>query len=140
MIRVQRVKAAEVVRRSFFYRPYLEEALDRSRGECTAKGLLSQAETETVQFWEIMDGPKLIGLLTTSITDYERGAVVRVLTLAGERMAEWQAEMDQALISFGWDHKCRWIEFAGRKGFGPALEKLDYEPVYTVFSKELPNE
>lgn len=141
MTTLLRLTDKETLRQAFDIQSEVDKALVRSRGEFTALDILGRVADGTAQVYlaEGREGERQ-ATLVTEVIDYPQGSALRVITLTGKDLRSWRNDLDWALMNLAEAMHCRWIEFAGREGFEKALEGLGYEKVYTVYSKELPDE
>jgi hypothetical protein len=93
-----------------------------------------------MQLWIVFDeenNKKIKAVVTTQIIRYPQKKVCRIVTLGGEGMEEWVAEVLEILEEWSIEQECEAMETVCRKGFIKKLKSFGYEQTYTILGKEL---
>jgi hypothetical protein len=140
MITVNRISRTRL---PFFWlklEPLITRALNRSQGELDSGDVRDAALRDQMQIWVVRDDLKLVGVASTEVVSYPKYDALRVVTLSGEGMDSWVADLFATLQSFALSIHALKLEAYGRKGFVKKLETFGFVPVYTSIVKDLTTE
>jgi hypothetical protein len=93
-----------------------------------------------MQLWVVFDeenGKEIKAVVTTQLINYPQKRVCRIVTLGGEGMDEWVAQILEVLEEWSEEQGCDAMETVCRKGFVKKLKNFGYEQTYTIVGKEL---
>lgn len=118
--------------------PFLQGALDTTRGRYNMQTLRQLLYKGELVLWLVLDDGKPIAALTTRITDYPAGSRALAMDwIAGERMRDWLPMAHSLMSRYAKDNDCTHMEGYGRKAWGRWLRKYGWEPEYTAFRMDL---
>lgn len=84
----------------------------------------------------IVDG-NIIGYTVTSIQQYPLMRVMTIDFLAGHNVDEWLDEGAEVLNAYAFDCGCAKMEFRGRVGWKPRVQKYGWEPKSINFERDI---
>lgn len=140
-MKVHEVPLQEVREFMPFIYPFLVEAADHSRGQCSAQlfadDVLRGALTPLLVYGnEGLVGCVTMGLLNTVPNRY----IAEVVTLAIDAPTEdWKVVVDEAIVAWARKMRCTEIEATGRVGWTRALAPLGYTPTFVTVGKAVPD-
>lgn len=120
-------------------RPYIDSALEHSRGEIDSPTLFEWLIRGEAQLWAVLkrEDERLRGVAVTQIIEYPLLKAVRIISLGGEGMSQWAGPLDRVLGEYAKTVGASRVEAHGRRGFVRRLSKLSYVPIYTVVAREV---
>jgi len=130
-------------------KPYLDRALDFSRGEWDPLEILKSILKEPTIFhlWEISnEDNKVIAIASTRAMNYGKFSALHIITLAnvdtGEDI-EWEDYQEEALkpvMKMAREAGLDRIEFTGRRGWLRKLKNIGWKEQYITMDIELKGE
>lgn len=130
-------RAEEACRMMILLQRFLDPAIAESHGEMGIQDVFGRVLQQLMKVWLVCEeeSRKLAGVAITEDVEYPNHSNLRVVLLGGSNMAEWQDDLDEAMLDYCGDNNLAYIEVVGRKGFSRVLAPLGYEPAYTVLLK-----
>lgn len=119
--------------------PRVEDALHYAHGEITAQALLDQVAQCQAQLWlvyRVLDR-SLCAVAVTEVRSYSELSSLLVVALSGTGIDSWARALHDAFEGYCKEQHLQRMEAVGRKGFERKLGPLGFNPMYTVFVKEV---
>jgi hypothetical protein len=114
---------------------FVAAALVHTQGEMGPLDVCERAMNGAMQLWVIAEQDKLHGVAVTEVIEFPQITSLRIVTLSGERFAEWKGELDQRLEQFAHVVGAGRIEAVGRPGWARSLRALNYKPTYVIVTR-----
>lgn len=129
---------SELVERFWpFAEPYIKRALDHSNGEYSSSDLCALCKNKDMQLWLISHEDRIIGAVTTTITNYPHVRVCLVVTLAGTKFDEWVDDAITIVSAWAKVQGCTLLTSYVRRGFAPKLQKKGFKLKHVVVCREI---
>jgi hypothetical protein len=121
--------------------PYLDDAIEYSRGELTPDSIKRALKLRDMQLVVPVDEEnEIIGIVLTEIRQMPSGLrVTYVLGLAGDRFPEWMELGSQALKSWAGSVDAPVVHMVGRRGWSKRLAKLGWKEDAVLMTLDLRN-
>lgn len=119
---------------------YVEMGINKAQEEMDTHDIYFFLKEKEMQLWIVFDeenNKEIKAVVTTQIIRYPQKKVCRIVTLGGEGMEEWVAEVLEILEEWSIEQECEAMETVCRKGFIKKLKSFGYEQTYTILGKEL---
>ncbi len=113
------------------------EALHHSWAELSLQDVYNRLQNGTMQLWGVQQngGPEFVGVAVTEVVDYAQVARLRIVTLGGSHMAEWQEQLCRRLTDYAAYLNLQGLEAVGRPGLLKNLQVLGFQPAYVIYIK-----
>jgi len=119
---------------------YVEMGINKSQEEMDKHDIYFFLKEKEMQLWVVYDEKnkkEIKAVVTTQIINYPQKKVCRIVTLGGNDMDEWVAQVLDVLEDWSEEQECESMETVCRKGFIKKLKGFGYEQTYTILGKEL---
>lgn len=122
-------------------KPFIEQALEHSRGEMSADDCMTRTGLGLGLMWMVynVQTRTLVGAAYTENIDYGKKQSLRIVALGGKEFDNWSRKLDRMLCEYATAERLNFVELVGRHGWARKLKTMGYEPVYVVCLKELSN-
>ena len=115
----------------------LEPAVKTAKGKLSVKDVYDYISEGFYELWVVMDGKKMIAVITTRVIEYPERRALAMDFIGGTRMKEWLPMVQDVISRYAKDHNCKYLEGYGRKGWGRWLGKYGWKPDYIAYKMEL---
>ena len=119
---------------------YVVMGINKAQEEMNEHDIYYFLKDAEMQLWVVFDednGKEIKAVVTTQIINYPQKKVCRIVTLGGDGMDEWVAQVLDVLEEWSIEQDCDAMETVCRKGFVKKLKNFGYEQTYTIVGKEL---
>ena len=108
----------------------LEPAVKTAKGKLSVKDVYDYISEGFYELWVVMDGKKMIAVITTRVIEYPERRALAMDFIGGTRMKEWLPEAQRTIEKFARDNNCLHLEGYGRKAWKRWLTKYGWKPAY----------
>ena len=123
-------KVADLMRRS----------VKTAEGKYEVEDLYPSIMNNEIVLWIIADHDKddeIIAAITTRLIEYPQGNSMAMDWIGGKRMKDWLPMAQESISRYAKEHKCKYLEGYGRKGWDRWLRKYGWKPDYIAYKMEL---
>jgi len=124
--------------------PKVSEIMERSvktaEGKYKVEDLYPEIMDNQIVLWIVADHDRddeIIAAITTRLIEYPQGNSMAMDWIGGTRMKDWLPMAQESISRYAKDHKCKYLEGYGRKGWDRWLRKYGWKPDYIAYKMEL---
>ena len=115
----------------------LEPAVKTAKGKLSVKDVYDYISEGFYELWVVMDGKKMIAVITTRVIEYPERRALAMDFIGGTRMREWLPEAQRTIEKFARDKNCLHLEGYGRRAWKSWRNKYGWKPDYIAYRMEL---
>ena len=115
----------------------LQKPVEIPPNKVDLESVLDHAKKGVYLIWTVLEGEKVVSVVTTRIIDYPRGKSMAMDFVGGTRMKEWLPMVMKVLDDHAKHNKVKFLEAYGREAWLRYLAKYGWNKAYTTFHKDL---
>ena len=117
----------------------LEKSVFTAKGKYEVNDVLDCILKDELVLWVVLDttDDEVVAAITTRLIEYPQGNAMAMDWIGGTRMKEWLSMAQESISRYARDHKCKYLEGYGRKGWNRWLRKYGWKPDYIAYKMEL---
>tara|TARA_Y100000004_G_scaffold146610_1_gene167537 strand:+ start:689 stop:1129 length:441 start_codon:yes stop_codon:yes gene_type:complete len=117
----------------------LEKSVFTAKGKYEVDDVLDCILKDELVLWVVIDtaDDEVVAAITTRLIEYPQGNAMAMDWIGGTRMKEWLSMAQESISRYARDHKCKYLEGYGRKGWDRWLRKYGWKPDYIAYKMEL---
>ena len=117
----------------------LEKSVFTAKGKYEVNDVLDCILKDELVLWVVLDttDDEVVAAITTRLIEYPQGNAMAMDWIGGTRMKEWLFMAQESISRYARDHKCKYLEGYGRKGWNRWLRKYGWKPDYIAYKMEL---
>lgn len=114
-----------------------QQAIDDHGDDLPASALWQMCRSGNAFLMVAMDGTRPVMGAVLQFQNWEKGSVLRCLSLGGEDMGRWIADFEMAVMKMMKEGGARRFVFDGRDGWARMLKHLSPSKLRTTYSVEI---
>ena len=117
----------------------LEKSVATAKGKFKIKDILPRLTDGSMVLWVVIDPEttKVIAAITTRVIEYPQAKSLAMDWIGGTRMKDWLPMAQESISRYAKEHKCKYLEGYGRKGWDRWLRKYGWKLDYIAYKMEL---
>ena len=118
----------------------MKRSVKTAEGKYKVEDLYPEIMDNQIVLWIVADHDRddeIIAAITTRLIEYPQGNSMAMDWIGGKRMKDWLPMAQESISRYARDHKCKYLEGYGRKGWDRWLRKYGWKPDYIAYKMEL---